>query len=127
MARTRANRHDDLDLERTRASSVWIALGVAVVFLILLIIFIAQNDRKISVHFFTASGRVSEGLAFLVAAVAGAVIVLMAGAARIIQIRVSASRHNRRMRKVAADAGAVRDRDAALSGQRRRRRAKRSP
>jgi uncharacterized integral membrane protein len=105
MARQKApKRHEDLNLERTRASSVWVAVAVGVVFLILLIDFIAQNNRRVPIHFFTLSGRVSEALALLVAAVAGAVIVLMAGAARIIQLRVSTRRHNRRVRK-AANAG----------------------
>jgi uncharacterized integral membrane protein len=100
MARNRGNRrHDDLNLERTRASSVWVAVVIGVVFLILLIDFIAQNNRKVPVHFFTVSGRVSEAVALLVAAVGGAVVVLMAGAARIIQLRVTTRRHNRRMRK----------------------------
>jgi uncharacterized integral membrane protein len=102
MARQKApKRHEDLNLERTRASSVWVAIAVGVVLLILLIDFIAQNNRRVPIHFFTLSGRVSEALALLVAAVGGAVIVLMAGAARIIQLRVSTRRHNRRVRQAA--------------------------
>jgi uncharacterized integral membrane protein len=102
MARQKApKRHEDLNLERTRASSVWVAVAVGVVLLILLIDFIAQNNRRVPIHFFTLNGRVSVALALLVAAVAGAAIVLMAGAARIIQLRVSAHRHNRRVRKAA--------------------------
>jgi len=102
MARQKApKRHDDLNLERTRASSVWVAVAVGVVLLILLIDFIAQNNRRVPIHFFTLSGRVSEALALLVAAVGGAVVVLMAGAARIIQLRVTTRRHNRRVRKQA--------------------------
>jgi uncharacterized integral membrane protein len=104
MARQKApKQHEDLNLERTRASSVWVAIAVGVVLLILLIDFIAQNNRRVPIHFFTLNGRVSEALALLVAAVGGAVVVLMAGAARIIQLRVSTRRHNRRVRK-AADA-----------------------
>jgi uncharacterized integral membrane protein len=102
MARRKApKRHEDLNLERTRASSVWVAVAVGVVLLILLIDFIAQNNRRVPIHFFTLSGRVSEALALLVAAVGGAVVVLMAGAARIIQLRVSTRRHNRRVRQAA--------------------------
>jgi Lipopolysaccharide assembly protein A domain len=66
-----------------------------------LIDFIAQNNRSVPIHFFKLSGHVSEAVALLVAAVGGAVIVLMAGAARIIQLRVSTHRHNRRVRKAA--------------------------
>jgi uncharacterized integral membrane protein len=107
MARKRStDAPEELNLDRTRASSVWVFVGVAVVFLILLIDFIAQNDRKVSIHFFTLSGRVSEALALLVAAVGGAVIVLMAGGARVIQLRVTTRRHNKRVRKAANAASA---------------------
>jgi uncharacterized integral membrane protein len=113
MARQKApKRHEDLNLERTRASSVWVAVAVGVVLLILLIDFIAQNNRRVPIHFFTLSGRVSEALALLVAAVGGAVVVLMAGAARIIQLRVSTHRHNRRARQ-AADAEPAPETEAA--------------
>ncbi|HEX3906724.1 MAG TPA: lipopolysaccharide assembly protein LapA domain-containing protein [Mycobacteriales bacterium] len=102
MARNHSNAEpEELSLDRTRASSVWVAVGVAVVFLILLIVFIAQNNRKVSIHFFTLSGRVSEALALLVAAVGGAIVVLLAGAARVIQLRVTTHRHNKRVRKAA--------------------------
>jgi uncharacterized integral membrane protein len=83
MPRKRSTReHDDLNLERTRASSVWVAVVVGVVFLILLIDFIAQNNRKVS-------------------------IVLMAGAARIIQLRVTTRRHNKAVRQAAASDSVV--------------------
>jgi uncharacterized integral membrane protein len=104
MARNRSpKQHEPMKLDRTRASSVWVAVAVGVVFLILLIDFIAQNNHPVPIHFFGLAGTVSEAVALLVAAVAGAVVVLMAGAARIIQLRVSTHRHNRRVRK-AADA-----------------------
>jgi uncharacterized integral membrane protein len=115
MARTRSpRRHDELMLTRTRSSSVWVAVGVAVLFLLLLIVFIAQNNRQVPIHFFTASGRVSEALALLVAAVAGALVVLMAGAARVIQLRVTARRHNRQVR-AGATADAATTASAAAS------------
>ena len=102
MARNRSNAEpEELSLDRTRASSVWVAVGVLVVFLILLVIFIAQNNRKVPIHFFTLSGQASLALALLVAAVGGAIVVLLAGAARVIQLRVSTHRHNRRVRKAA--------------------------
>jgi uncharacterized integral membrane protein len=98
MARNRGNRrHDDLNLERTRASSVWVAVVIGVVFLILLIDFIAQNNRKVPVHFLWMDGTVSEAVALVMSAVAGAVLVLAVGVARIIQLRVVGRRHNRAM------------------------------
>ena len=106
MARQKApKQHEDLNLERTRASSVWVALTIGVLFLILLIDFIAQNNRRVPIHFFTASGHASLALALLVAAVAGAAIVLLAGAARILQLRLAARRQSRQeVRRQNADA-----------------------
>jgi uncharacterized integral membrane protein len=93
MARRRD--HEPLRVERTRTSSTWVGISIALLFLVLLIIFIAQNDRKVPLHFLGASGTVSEALALIAAAVAGAVMVLAVGVARIVQLRVGGRRHNR--------------------------------
>lgn len=82
-------------VERTRTSSAWVAISVAVVFLVLLIVFIAQNSRRVPLHFFGASGTVSEALALIVAAVAGATVVLAVGVGRIAQLRLGRRRDNR--------------------------------
>jgi uncharacterized integral membrane protein len=88
-----------LKVERTRISATWVAVAVAVVFLLLLIIFIAQNNRQVPVHFLWITGHVSESVALVMAALAGAVLVLAVGAARIIQLRVVGRRHNQQVRK----------------------------
>lgn len=93
MARRRD--HEPLRVERTRTSSTWVSISVAIVFLVLLIIFIAQNDRKVPLHFLGASGNVSEALALIAAAVAGSAMVLAVGVARIVQLRIGGRRHNR--------------------------------
>jgi uncharacterized integral membrane protein len=87
--------HEPLRVERTRTSSVWVSISVALIFLVLLIIFIAQNDRKVPLHFLGASGNVSEALALVAAAVAGAILVLLVGVARIVQLRLGGRRHNK--------------------------------
>jgi uncharacterized integral membrane protein len=97
MARRRPQ--EPLRVERTRTSSTWVALAVAIVFLVLLIIFIAQNDRKVAIHFLGANGTVSEALALIAAAVAGAILVLAVSAARIVQLRIVGRRYNRSVAK----------------------------
>lgn len=87
--------HQPLKVERTRTSSTLVAVSVAVIFLVLLVIFIAQNSRKVPLHFFGAAGVVSEALALIVAAVGGAVLVLVVGIGRIAQLRLDGRRHNR--------------------------------
>jgi uncharacterized integral membrane protein len=89
---------------RTRAGRVWLALVPALVFLILLIVFIAQNGQHVRVKFFGASGSISLALALLIAAVTGAIVVLLVGTVRILQLRLAARRHTRNEAKSAAAA-----------------------
>jgi uncharacterized integral membrane protein len=79
----------------TRASAVWTATAVAIVVLVLLAIFIAQNTRDVEVRYFTASGQAPLSVALLLATVLGMLVVLLAGAARILQLRVRARRASR--------------------------------
>lgn len=76
----------------TRAGMVWAAVASALVVLILLIAFILQNQEYVQVKFFGLQGSVPLGIALLIAAVGGGVLVAIAGAARIIQLRVAARR-----------------------------------
>lgn len=79
----------------TNAGRVWIALGIATVLLILLIIFIAENAGSVTISFLGAHGRIALALALLIAAVAGAVVTLLAGTARILQLRLEVRRNRR--------------------------------
>src|SRR3954451_2766469 len=89
---------DDLGkVQRTWAGRVWLMLVPTLVFLILLIVFIAENGQHVEVKFFGATGHISLALALLVSAVAGAVVVLLIGGARILQLRLAAWRHQRQL------------------------------
>ena len=79
----------------TRASAAWVATGVALLLLVLLIIFMLQNTTKVEVRFLGMSGTVPLGMALLIAAVAGGVVVAMAGVARVTQLRMDARRIRR--------------------------------
>jgi uncharacterized integral membrane protein len=78
----------------TRAGMIWTAVASALVVLVLLIVFILQNQELVQVKFFGLEGAVALGIALFIAAVGGGVLVAMAGAARIIQLR--AADHRRR-------------------------------
>jgi uncharacterized integral membrane protein len=97
------NAHEPLRAEGTRTSRAWVAVSIGVVLLALLITFIAQNNRDVPVHFLGWSGNVSEALALIASAVAGAVLVLAIGLARMIQLRLGRRRHNRAMAKQQRD------------------------
>jgi uncharacterized integral membrane protein len=83
------------EVRHTRTSAVWTAMAAAAVLLLVLVIFIAQNSQHTTVHFFGATWTTPLAVALLLAAVLGALIVLMAGALRIAQLRLAARRHVR--------------------------------
>lgn len=72
---------------RTRVGGWWVALVAAAVVLLLLLIFVLQNGQRVSVSFLGASGRLPLGIALLLAATAGVLIVAIPGSGRILQLR----------------------------------------
>lgn len=73
-------------MRATRVSALWIGLIVAAVVLIALLIFIAQNSSRVTVHYLGFSGHISLAVALLLA-VGGVLLVAIPGTARIIQLR----------------------------------------
>lgn len=91
-------------IKRTRTSGIWVAMGFFAVILLLLLIFILQNGTEVSVSYLGMHGRLPLGVALLLAAVSGVLLVVLAGAARISQLRATARRHRRVDAKRAAAA-----------------------
>jgi uncharacterized integral membrane protein len=91
-------------IKRTRTSGIWVAVGFFAVILLLLLIFILQNGTQVSVSYLGMHGHVPLGVALLLAAVCGVLLVVLAGAARISQLRATARRHRRVDAKRAAAA-----------------------
>jgi uncharacterized integral membrane protein len=79
----------------TRASAAWVAVGAALLLLILLIVFMLQNPTTVEIRFLGAVGTIPLGLALLIAAVGGGVVVTIAGIARITQLRINIRRSRR--------------------------------
>jgi lipopolysaccharide assembly protein A len=82
-------------IKRTRISGAWVALFFFTVVLLLLLIFILQNSHPVDVSYFGAHGHLPLGVALLLAAVCGVLLVAFAGSARIVQLRATARRHRR--------------------------------
>ena len=80
-------------IRRTRTGALWVAVTAAALVLLLLLIFILQNGRQVQVSFFGADGHLPLGVAMLLSAVAGALLVALLGTARIVQLRLVARRH----------------------------------
>ena len=82
-------------VEPTRTSMVWTMVGIGVVLLIAILVFILQNGQRVRVRFLMVNGTLPLGVGLLLAAVLGALLVLVVGAARVLQLRVVARRHRR--------------------------------
>ncbi|MEU4762092.1 lipopolysaccharide assembly protein LapA domain-containing protein [Actinosynnema sp. NPDC023794] len=79
-------------LKPTRISGTWVAVLASIVVLIVLLVFILQNLADATIHFLGAAGTLPLGVALLFAAIAGAILVALVGAARIMQLRRQAKR-----------------------------------
>jgi uncharacterized integral membrane protein len=91
-------------IKRTRTGGIWVAVGCFAVILLLLLIFILQNNTDVSVSYLGMHGHLPLGVALLLAAVCGVLLVVLAGTARIGQLRATARRHRKVDAKRAAAA-----------------------
>jgi uncharacterized integral membrane protein len=83
-----------LHLPRTRAGGLWVALVVFALVLLLLLIFILQNGQRSDVYFLGAHGRLPMGVALLLSAIFGVLLVTLPAAVRIVQLRMLARRRH---------------------------------
>lgn len=74
-------------VRRTRTGGWWVALVAAALVLLLLLIFALQNGRSVQISFLGANGTLPLGIALLLAAIGGVLIVAIPGTGRIIQLR----------------------------------------
>jgi lipopolysaccharide assembly protein A len=82
-------------VKRASASGTWVALFFFAVVLLLLLIFILQNGKSVDVSYFGVHGHLPLGVAMLLAAVCGVLLVAFAGTARIVHLHATAKRHRR--------------------------------
>ena len=74
----------------SRTAMAWGVTILGLVLLVLLIVFIAQNQVTVPLRYFGFEGTVNLGLALLVAAVTGGFVVAAVGGARILKLRAQA-------------------------------------
>ncbi len=77
----------DRPIAWTRVSRLWVRILPALVVLIVILVFVFQNNHPVTVKFFGASGTLALSVALLGAAVLGALLVLALGSVRIFQLR----------------------------------------
>lgn len=87
------------EVKFTRAAALWSSLIFGLLILTILLIFIAQNTESTSFAFLGWRWSLPLGVAILMAAVAGGLVTVLAGAARIFQLRRAAKKNLRAARK----------------------------
>jgi uncharacterized integral membrane protein len=80
-------------IKGTRVSGLWVSLTLSAVVLLFLLIFILQNNVPTPIRFLGAQGTLPVGVALLLAAVLGVLLVAIPGYLRILQLRRAARRH----------------------------------
>jgi uncharacterized integral membrane protein len=83
-------------IPHTRAGGLWASAVAFAVVLLILVIFLLQNGQRTEVSFFGARGHLPLGLAMLLSAVFGVLLVALPGTARIVQLRLLNRRRARR-------------------------------
>lgn len=79
-------------LSSTRTAWTWATVVVAILVLVVLLIFILQNLESATVNFLGLRGTLPLGIAMLLSAAVGGLLVALIGSARILQLRRTARR-----------------------------------
>ncbi|HEY1573611.1 MAG TPA: lipopolysaccharide assembly protein LapA domain-containing protein [Pseudonocardiaceae bacterium] len=82
-----APEHAYHQMRRTRISGLWVGLTIAAVVLLVLLVFIIENGQRVDISFFGAHGHLPLGVALLLAAICGVLLVAVPGYGRIMQLR----------------------------------------
>lgn len=78
---------EDAKVKGSFAANTWVALIVGFLLLIVLIVFILQNQQKVPMNFLNWSGEFPAGIAYLIFAIAGALIMALVGMWRMFELR----------------------------------------
>ena len=83
-------------MPRSRTGGLWVAGVLFALVLLLLLIFVLENGQRADVAFLGMHGRLPLGVALLLAAVFGILLVALPGTARIVQLRMLGRRRGAR-------------------------------
>jgi uncharacterized integral membrane protein len=79
-------------VRRSRSGGLWVGLILSALVLLLLLVFILQNGAPVQISFFAFRGTLPVGVALLLAAILGILLVAIPGSVRILQLRRAARR-----------------------------------
>ena len=108
--------------KRSRLGGIWIMLILGAVILTLLLVFILMNSQHVPVHLYGANISAPLGVALLLAAILGVLLVVVPGAGRIYQLRRATKRLHREREHLAGRLDEITgaDQDDTGSGSARR-------
>ncbi|MBC8090715.1 MAG: DUF1049 domain-containing protein [Pseudonocardia sp.] len=90
-----AHTRPDPVVTRSRTGGLWTGLILSAIVGIFLLIFILQNNVPVQINFLGFAGSLPTGVALLLAAIAGLLLVAIPGGLRILQLRRAAKRAGR--------------------------------
>jgi len=79
-------------VRRSRSGGLWTGLILSAIVLIFLLVFILQNQNSVRITFLWFGGSLPVGVALLLAAIAGLLLVAIPGGVRMMQLRRAARR-----------------------------------
>lgn len=83
-----------------RTAGIWISLILGAIVLVLLLIFVIQNSDTASFEYFGASFDLPLGVAMLLAAIAGALVMALVGSVRMIQMSWTIRKMRKQQEKI---------------------------
>ncbi|MCT1654863.1 LapA family protein [Brachybacterium muris] len=83
-----------------KTAAIWISLILGAIILILLLIFVIQNNVTATFQYFNAQFDLPLGVAMLLAAIAGALVMALVGSMRMIQMGWSIRKLRRQQEKI---------------------------
>ena len=81
---------------RTRLSGAWTAIVIGLIALVVILVFILQNQQSVEIKFLMFHGELPLAVALLFALILGAIIIFAFGVARILQLQMVAGRARRK-------------------------------
>ncbi|ALC06206.1 hypothetical protein CDES_09070 [Corynebacterium deserti GIMN1.010] len=94
-SKSRAESKPEVAPKSTVAGGTWVALIIGAILLIVLLVFIMQNQTNVELNLFMWSFQFPAGVGFLLAAITGALIMALVGGVRMFEYR----RQLRKIRK----------------------------
>ena len=91
-------------LPRSRAGGLWVALVAFAVVLLMIMIFILRNSQRSDVYFMGTHRHLPMGVALLLSAIFGVLLVALPTGVRVLQLPLMASRHRGRITEAQAAA-----------------------